>query len=105
MIKILIVTDDAQKWFKRISDDCRITSQRTNSFSKSTTLYTNNLLAFEIRSSFPDSMRGACYSCAVFDKFINHDTEIRIRCCVKTSIIRTKNYYDEMMKNRRYSYG
>lgn len=100
MIKILIVTDDAQKWFEQISDDCRITSQRVNSIEKYVILHTNNLLTFEIRSRFPENMRAARYSYAIVDKFINHDTEIRIKYCVKTSIMKTKNYYNEMKKNQ-----
>ena len=90
-IKILIITDNPDEWIAKIIanvKDYAIRKRYLNSYEIDTVLF-----RFSIRTSFPDNMRGACYSCAIIDKPIDKDTEIRVRYCVKTPMMRTDKYF------------
>lgn len=92
-IKVLIITNNPNEWIEKIIaniKDYTIRRRYLNSYEIDTVLF-----RFSIRTSFPDSMRGACYSCAILDKPIERNAEIRIRYCVKAPIIRTDNYYNK----------
>ena len=62
MIKILILTEDRDTWVQKITSELR-------------------------------SCKGECWSCVILDQYIPHELEVCVlRPCVKSSIIRTKNY-------------
>lgn len=68
MIKILILTDDKLKWDRFIRHLMIIDRMYEN--NKSFHLE-NQMFHFDIRSSFPESMRGAAFAHVIEDKEIN----------------------------------
>lgn len=53
----------------------------------------SGLFFFEIRSHYSENCKGECWSCVILDQYIPHELEVCVlRPCVKSSIIRTKNY-------------
>ena len=68
MIKILILTDDKLKWCRFIQH--LMTIDRMYESNKCFHLE-NQMFHFYIRSSFPESMRGAAFSHVIEDKEID----------------------------------
>ena len=68
MIKILILTDDLQKWYRFIlimmQIDTTILRERYIEMR-------NKMFAFHIRKDFPESMRGAAFAHVIEDKEID----------------------------------
>lgn len=75
MIKILILTDDIRKWYLYLLNmmDFDTTIQRIDY-----TELRNKLFCFHIRSSFPESMRGAAFAHIIEDKHIDDEDFCRI---------------------------
>ena len=71
MIKILILTDEREKWAEYLSSIIRFDRVRKN-VNQITLL--NPLLCFHIQSSFPESMRGAAFAHVIKDKEIDNET-------------------------------
>lgn len=68
MIKILILTDRVMRWYHTILNMMEIDStiQRKQYIEMR-----NKLFTFDIRSSFPESRRGAAYAHVILDKQID----------------------------------
>jgi hypothetical protein len=71
MIKILILTDDKLKWDRFIRH--LMTIDRMYENNKSFHLE-NQMFHFDIRNSFPESMRGAAYAHVILDKQLDKKT-------------------------------
>ena len=70
MIKILIITDDFDKWSNYIKKQVNIDKER-----RSTTegFLTNNLFYFSLRHGIRESDRGAAWSHVILDKEIDYE--------------------------------
>ena len=75
MIKILILTDDLYKWYYFILNIMKIdiSHYRMNYIEMK-----NKMFHFYIRSSFPESMRGAAFAHVIEDKHIDDEDFYRI---------------------------
>ena len=71
MIKILILTDEREKWAEYLSSIIRFDHMRKNI---NQIILLNPLLCFHIQSSFPESMRGAAFAHVIEDKEIDNET-------------------------------
>ena len=71
MIKILILTDEREKWAEYLSSIIKFDHMRKNI---SQIILSNPLLCFHIQSSFPESMRGAAFAHVIEDKHIDDET-------------------------------
>lgn len=90
VIKILILTEDRDTWVQKITSELRSCTCRK---MRNTYQIQSELFYFEIRSYYSKNSRGERWSCAILDKYIPHELEVCVLCpCVKSSIIRTKNY-------------
>ena len=70
MIKILILTDEREKWAEYLSSIIRFDHMRKNI---NQIILLNPLLCFQIQSSFPESMRGAAFAHVIEDKHIDDE--------------------------------
>ena len=68
MIKILILTDEREKWAEYLSSIIRFDHMRKNI---NQIILLNPLLCFHIQSSFPESKRGAAFAHVIVDKEID----------------------------------
>ena len=75
MIKILILTDEREKWAEYLSSIIRFDHMRKNI---NQIILLNPLLCFHIQSSFPESMRGAAFAHVIEDKHIDDEDFYRI---------------------------
>ena len=75
MIKILILTDEREKWAEYLSSIIRFDHMRKNI---NQIILLNPLLCFHIQSSFPESMRGAAFAHVIEDKHIDAEDFCRI---------------------------
>ena len=75
MIKILILTDEREKWAEYLNSIIRFDRMRKNI---NEIILLNPLLCFHIRSSFPESMRGAAFAHVIEDKHIDNEDFCRI---------------------------
>jgi hypothetical protein len=75
MIKILILTEDIWKWYYFILNMMEIdtTIQRFNHIE-----IRNKMFTFHIRTSFPESLRGAAFAHVIEDKRIDDEDFYRI---------------------------
>ena len=71
MIKILILTDDRMKWFQFIQSIMKIDKAYQ---TKECMGLENKMFCFYIRSSFPESIRGAAFAHVIEDKEIDNET-------------------------------
>ena len=70
MIKILILTDEREKWAEYLSSIIKFDHVRKNI---NQIILLNPLLCFHIQSSFPESMRGAAFAHVIEDKHIDDE--------------------------------
>ncbi len=90
MIEILILTEDRDTWVQKITSELRSCTCRK---MRNTYQIQSGLFFFEIRSHYSENCKGECWSCVILDQYIPHELEVCVlRPCVKSSIIRTKNY-------------
>ena len=75
MIKILILTDEREKWAEYLSSIIKFDHMRKNI---NQFILLNPLLCFHIQSSFPESMRGAAFAHVIEDKHIDDEDFYRI---------------------------
>ena len=71
MIKILILTDEREKWAEYLSSIIKFDHMRKN---VNQIILLNPLLCFYIQSFFPESMRGAAFAHVIEDKEIDDET-------------------------------
>ena len=71
MIKILILTNEREKWAEYLSSIIKFDHMRKN---VNQIILLNPLLCFYIQSSFPESMRGAAFAHVIEDKEIDDET-------------------------------
>lgn len=75
MIKILIITDDRQKWFQFIRSIMKIDrAYQTKEYMG----LENKMFCFRIQEHFYEHMRGAAFAHVIEDKHIDDETFYRI---------------------------
>ena len=76
MIKILILTDERNKWIEFLYSIMKF--DRTRFDTPNIIALENKMFHIEIRSSFPESMRGAAFAHVIEDKHIDDEDFYRI---------------------------
>lgn len=92
-IKILVLTDDVEKWTDFYSLNLANVTVRKCNGGKDCIVYNEGFIV-EIKSRFGEYERGRCYSTAIIDKKI--PTELYhnvLRPMVKSSILQTDKYF------------
>lgn len=91
-IKILILTDNIPIWKNKIQKNIKIISYMKSKDSNRL-IIASDMFIFEIMSMFNEKIRANYYTCAVFDKALDSNTEFNIiRPHVKDQIIYTHNF-------------
>ena len=89
MIKILIITDDFDKWSNYIRKQVNIDKER-RSITESSLI--NNLFYFLLRHNIRESDRGAAWSHVILDKEIDYELERNVLIpTIKHHITRNTN--------------
>jgi hypothetical protein len=89
MIKILIITDDFDKWSNYIKKQVNIDKER-RSITESSLI--NDLFYFSLRHNICESYRGTAWSHVILDKEINYELERNVLIpTIKHCITRNTN--------------
>ena len=70
MIKILIITDDFDKWSNYIKKQINIDKEKR---SRNESLLINNLFYFSLRHNIRESDRGTAWSHVILDKEVDYE--------------------------------
>ena len=89
MIKILIITDDFDKWLNYIKRQVNIDKEKR---SVTEGLLINNLFYFSLRHNISSSSRGEAWSHVILDKEVDYELERSVLIpAIKHNITRNTN--------------
>lgn len=92
MIKILVLTDDFEKWIEKFEENLKVNWNRGISYKrKYEMVLRNDLFSIEIRDRISENCRGKVIDVVILDKWIEAEKEWILRSLMghRNSVVKT----------------